>query len=189
MWMLCAVVLLMVGMLCVHWLARNRRRVHAREQEELAQTLARLGPEAFPALAEECREGCRRLFDVDLDPERWEETAQLLDDFLRHADKRKMLIHGFSRPDSPHYWVLLFGAFLGDMLRRHTHGHWKSEEGASPAFEIETGGGPMTAFPFLMVQKHSWEGDSGDLVSFIHMLVRLDRLAAKRRTRQEASLQ
>lgn len=170
--------LLLLSAFFIYRIVTGIRRSLRLGGEQVEKALSELQPEDIPRLTTECREFFRSDLGDQLDLTNWREAAFSLDSALKDRDKRQKLVRGLARDDVSYYWVLVMGAFLGELLTRHAGGQWVFSRNAAPFLEIDAGGGKLTTWPFDKIQKHFWQGDAGDLVAYVNTHLNLDQMVA-----------
>ena len=75
---------------------------------------------AIPALAEECRRTVRERLEIDLNPRDPETTARVLDELALSGRLRAL----FKAEGYEMRYAEPVGAFLGELIRRHTGAEW-----------------------------------------------------------------
>ncbi len=130
------------------------------------QRLALLEAASIPALAEECRRTVRQRLRIDLDPRDPDGTARALDELVLSGRLRGL----FKADGYEMRYAEPVGAFLGELVRRHTGGEWVVDDDG-PALVIHRPDGVRELRPFPVVLRHHTHGRPGQLHAQVMELV------------------
>lgn len=127
------------------------------------QHLALVEVSAIPALAEECRRTVRAELKTDLDPRKPDATARALDELVLSGRLRPL----FKAPGYELRYAEPVGAFLGELIRRHTGAEWM-DDALGPKLVIHRrDGGSVEMHPFAMAVRHHTHGRPGQLHAYV----------------------
>ncbi len=126
------------------------------------QRLALVETSAIPALAEECRRTVRAELRTDLDPRDPDATARTLDELVLSGRLRPL----FKAPGYELRYAEPVGAFLGELIRRHTGAEWV-EDALGPRLVIHRPGGIREIHPFTLAVRHHTHGRPGQLHAYV----------------------
>jgi hypothetical protein len=146
----------------VGWGAWLLRRNVTRSLHRLAEIEVALIPE----LAEECRWTILERLKVELDPRTPLETARTLDELVLSGRLRPL----FRAEGYEMRYAECVGAFLGEMVRRHTSAEWLPDR-ESPRLVVHRPTGSVETHPFLKAVRHHTHGRSGELEAWVRELI------------------
>lgn len=168
------VTLLAVLVVSVSLFAWGWTRLH-RNSARLATTLGAIRPEEIPALAGTCAHVFASRLRSPLDSSDPLGCAAALDDAVRSLRAAE----AFARPDLEWAYVVHCGAYLGELVRMHAGGRWETHDDGAPGLVLEQGEATLRLWPFDKILKHRMQGDDGDLVAYVEMVLnRRDQLFA-----------
>lgn len=130
------------------------------------QRLALVEVASIPALAEECRRTVRQRLNVDLDPRDPDGTARALDELVLSGRLRSL----FKADGYDMRYAEPVGAFLGELIRRHTAAEWVADD-LGPTLVIHRPDGETETQPFLRAVRHHTHGTPGQLHAYVMELV------------------
>lgn len=139
---------------------RLRQSIKQAEQE-IAMTKC----EEIPFLAEECLRTFKKKFQVQLDLNRFDESAEIVDSYIKQDRIKK----AFARDDFYWYFVKPVGAFIGELIRKHADAQWHESDGNGPSLTIRASEIEAATHPFAKVIKHVVHGDAGDLFAYLQI--------------------
>jgi hypothetical protein len=141
--------------------------VHLRQsQRQAAEAIAKVELADIDKLAVECVTVFRDKLGLHLDMDNWETAAGTLDEAYRQEARLK---GAFARPDLYWYFVLPVGAFLGELVRRHSGHEWVKEPHQAPLLrKVLPPDGQSELWPFdKAIKLASGPADKGDLVAYV----------------------
>ncbi|HYW12635.1 MAG TPA: hypothetical protein VE871_11790 [Longimicrobium sp.] len=122
------------------------------------QRLALVELSDIPALAEECRRTVRAELKTDLDPRDPDAAARALDELVLAGRLRAL----FKTPGYELRYAEPVGAFLGELIRRHTGAEWMDDV-LGPRLVIHRPAGIKELHPFTLAVRHHTHGRPGQL--------------------------
>lgn len=141
-------------------------RSSGREQREYLRRLHAIEPADIPAIRRECAAAYWTRLRLRLDLNDLDASARSLDaalcslaSMLALAEEGKHL-HGAE----------LSGAFMGELIRRHTGATWSLDE-RQPVLTVRTLSGDETVWPFMDTVNHFKAGHPGELYLLIRGIV------------------
>lgn len=136
--------------------------------------LRALDPADIPAMARECVSEYRTRLQLQLDIQDLESSARSLDAAL--CSLRAVL--ALSSAERRLGAAELSGAFLGELIRRHTGAVW-THDGEQPVLSVRTSEGDEPVWPFIDTVNHIRAGRGGELYSMTMSLVERSRDASR----------
>lgn len=130
------------------------------------ERLAAVEVGAIPALADECRRTVRDRLEIDLDPRDPETTARVLDELVLSGRLRAL----FKAEGYEMRYAEPVGAFLGELIRRHTGAEWVQDP-HGPTLVAHRPRETVETHPFLKAVRHHTHGRPGDLHAYVMELV------------------
>jgi hypothetical protein len=130
------------------------------------QRLALVDVASIPALADECRRTVRERLKIDLDPRDADGTARALDELVLSGRLRSI----FKTDGYDMRYAEPVGAFLGELIRRHTGAEW-ADDVTGPVLVIHRPDGVVETQPFLKAVRHHTHGTPGQLHAYVMELV------------------
>ncbi len=155
--------LLALTLLLFVWGTRRLQRNATR----LATALGAVKPEEIPGLAGTCAHVFASKLGTPLDSADPLGCARALD----HAVRTVEGVGAFARPDLEWAYVVHCGAYLGELVRMHAGGRWESHPDGAPGLVLEHGDATIQLWPFDKILKHRMQGDPGDLVAYVEVIL------------------
>ena len=151
--------------------------LHLRQSQNRAYAeIAKVRLDDIPGLSQVCVDGFKTHFGETLDPDNFEDAAQV---FSKRLDQHESLKQAFAEGDFYWKFVLPTGAFLGEMLRQHAGGRWEACDDGAPLMKIPVGTAEVTTYPFDKIMKHVTTGDPGDMYAFLKTSLSLEKALAE----------
>jgi hypothetical protein len=142
-----------------------------RRAKDAAALLTKVEQRDIPALVNECIQVCRERLGTTLSVEDLENSVEALD-YVLEPSQRKRMKTAFEIPGHPGRFVLPLGAFLGELVRKHSPGaQWIRRDGGGLAMEIPQGGATLTMHPFDKVLKHGATGAAGEILAYVNVAI------------------
>jgi hypothetical protein len=167
-WLVVSIAALIV--LVFLWGLRRLRRSSAEAQA----AIAKVTPSDIPRPRDECERVILETLSERLSLDRYEDSARILSSRLDDLSLKKI----FARDDFWWYFVLPVGAYVGELLKVHAGGEWKTSASGGMEMTLPVQGGLATAYPFDKVLKQALSGDKGDLYAYFMSAVRLENVVA-----------
>ena len=121
------------------------------------RAIERVRLDQIQSLSQECIVGFANAFDIRLDLDDFEESARALSGQMDQGD---MMRKPFAKEDFELYCVLPLGAFMGELLRVHANGSWRSAESGGLELLIPNGEETFRIQPFQRVLEHLRAADA-----------------------------
>ncbi|HWD93614.1 MAG TPA: hypothetical protein VG938_14830 [Verrucomicrobiae bacterium] len=165
-----AVGVIVLGIVFVAWgMARLRKR-----NAQVNDLIRRLKIGDLNHLMAEARERLLKCYGVTIDLQDGNAAAKALSDLF---DDKAKLESAFSKKNVSWYFVFPIGSLVGEFMRIHARGVWKS--GSDGLYmEIPVEDGTATCYPFEKVLKQFNQGAEGDLFAFLKSSTALSSLDA-----------
>ncbi len=144
--------LILAGIIFVAVVVQIRLGTSAAER-----AIERVRLDQIQSLCQECIGGFANAFDIRLDLDDFEESARALSGQM---DQGEMIRKPFAKEDFDLYCVLPLGAFMGELLRVHANGSWRSAEPGGLELLIPDGEGSFRIQPFQRVLEHLTAADA-----------------------------
>jgi hypothetical protein len=138
--------LILTGIIFVAVMVQMRLGVRAAER-----AIERIHIDQVQSLSQECISVFANAFDIRLDLDDFEESARALSGQMDQAD---MLRKSFAQEEFDWYCVLPLGAFMGELLRVHANGSWRSAASGGLELMIPAGEESVRIRPFQRVLEH-----------------------------------
>jgi hypothetical protein len=155
--------LLVIAVALFVW-GSQRLHLHGRQ---LADALGAVELEAIPGLAGTCAHVFASKLGTPLDSSDPIACARALDEAVRSLRG----VGAFARPDLEWAYVVHCGAYLGELVRLHAGGRWERQPDGAPGLVVEHGEAAIRLWPFEKILKHRMQGDAGDLVAYVEVIV------------------
>lgn len=139
-------VLILTGIIFVAVVIQMRLGIRVAER-----AIERVRIDEVQSLSQECIAVFANAFDIRLDLDDFEESARALSGQMDQVD---MLQKAFAKKDIEWYCVLPLGAFLGELLRVHANGSWRTAETGGLELLIPAGDESGRIRPFQRVLGH-----------------------------------
>jgi hypothetical protein len=161
----------MVGAFLAWGVARLRRK-----NAEVTSLLRRLKIGDVNHLMGEAKERLLKCYGLTIDLKDREAAAKALSGLF---DDKAKLESAFAKKKTSWYFVFPVGAMVGEYIRIHANGIWKSDADGL-YMEIPIKDGTATCYPFDKVLKQYNQGERGDLYAFLISSTELSSLNAEK---------
>ncbi|UXI66501.1 hypothetical protein [Tahibacter amnicola] len=151
--------------------------LHLRESRRRAlAAIAMITLPQIESLRRECETVFRDRFGKTLSLGDFESSALLLSEYL---DNSQLLKSAFARPDFYWYFILPVGAYIGELVRTHGKGTWRTSRGGGVEMSIDLDDGHATMYPFEKILKHLLMGSAGDIYAYLKSAATMEQVVSR----------